>query len=195
MKKRELFAIFFMIGLTTIGGGYAMIPQMEHALVTKKKWMSQEEFMNALCVAQSIPGPLAINTAAYLGYYFGGVKIAVITIIASVLPSFSIVLLIALFAAAVENALWLQGFFYFAAPVVTALITAAAIDMGIKLMQGERKLVALLVFLTTFLLIFVFHFNPAIVVIASFVLGLFSLRRRKKKSQACQIEQIKDEKL
>ncbi|MEI7883947.1 MAG: chromate transporter [Clostridia bacterium] len=193
MKKRELFAIFFMIGLTTIGGGYAMIPQMEHALVAKRKWMSSEEFMNALCVAQSIPGPLAINTAAYLGYHFGGVSIAMITITASVLPSFLIILLIALFATTVENAIWLQGFFYFAAPVVTALITAAAIDMGIKLMQGENKFVALLVFVITFVLLFVFHFNPAIVVIASILLGIFGLRRRKKKN--CQAEQIKDEKL
>ena len=90
-----LFFEFFMIGLFTIGGGYAMIPLVRE-LVLKYNWMSETEFYNFLGVCESTPGPIAINSATYLGYKEGKVLGSFFATLGVVLPSFIIISLISL---------------------------------------------------------------------------------------------------
>ena len=100
MKKcslLELFLSFFKIGLFTFGGGYAMIPIMEREVVEKKKWVDDETISTILAISESTPGPLAINSATYIGYNIRGVLGSVMATLGVVLPSFIIIFLISLF--------------------------------------------------------------------------------------------------
>ena len=87
----------FKIGLFTFGGGYAMIAIIEREITEKKKWLSGDEFLDVIAIAESTPGPLVINTSTYVGYKKGGVVGAVFSMLGVVLPSFTVIFLISLF--------------------------------------------------------------------------------------------------
>ena len=93
----ELFLTFAKIGLFTFGGGYAMISLIEDACVTGKKWITHEELMNIVVIAESTPGPIAINCATYVGYRRFGFWGAVVATLGIVLPSFCIIFAISRF--------------------------------------------------------------------------------------------------
>ena len=93
----ELFLTFFKIGLFTFGGGYGMIALIENACVEEKKWITHDELMNILVIAESTPGPIAINCATYVGYKQKGFLGSVSTTFGVVLPSIIIIYLIALY--------------------------------------------------------------------------------------------------
>src|SRR5690554_1238352 len=93
----KMFITFFKIGAFTFGGGYAMIPIIQEEVVGKKKWIDDSEFMNAIAVAQGSPGPVAVNTSIYVGYRIGGLPGALTATLGTILPSFLIILLIAMF--------------------------------------------------------------------------------------------------
>ena len=93
----QLFLTMLKIGLFTFGGGYAMIALLEHEFVTKKKWLEQEEFLDVAAIAESTPGPIAINVATFIGYRRGGVLGSLAATLGMVLPSFVIIYVISLF--------------------------------------------------------------------------------------------------
>ena len=93
----ELFIIFAKIGLFTFGGGYAMISLIENNCVEKKKWISYDEMMNITVIAESTPGPIAINCATYVGYKKAGIIGSIIATLGIVLPSFIVIYLISMF--------------------------------------------------------------------------------------------------
>ena len=99
-KIKPLFDLFFSmlkIGLFTFGGGYAMIHLLDDTFVTRKKWISEEEFLDLVTVAESTPGPIAINCSTYIGYKRMGFLGAVFATLGMCLPSFCIIYLISLF--------------------------------------------------------------------------------------------------
>lgn len=96
-KYLELFLTFFKTGLFTFGGGYAMISLLEGEFVERKKWIEHDEFMDVVVIAESTPGPIAINSATYIGYKVAGVWGSVLSTIGVCLPSFIIIYLISLF--------------------------------------------------------------------------------------------------
>ncbi len=93
----QIFLTMLKIGAFTFGGGYAMIALLENEFVTKKKWIEKDEFLDMVAISESTPGPVAINSATYLGYKVGGVLGSVFGTLGVVLPSFSIIYLISLF--------------------------------------------------------------------------------------------------
>ena len=93
----KLFLIMFKIGLFTFGGGYAMIALLENEFVAKKKWLEHGEFMDMVAIAESTPGPIAINSATYIGYKRAGVLGSIFATLGVVMPSFIIIFAISLF--------------------------------------------------------------------------------------------------
>ena len=93
----ELFYIFARIGLFTFGGGYAMISIIEDICVERKKWISHEEMMNMTVIAESTPGPIAINCATYVGYKLAGLPGATVATFGMVLPSFVVIFIVSKF--------------------------------------------------------------------------------------------------
>ena len=92
-----LFLSFLKIGAFTFGGGYAMIALIENEFVSKKKWLTQPEFLDMVALAESTPGPVAINSATYIGYKCAGLLGASLATLAVCLPSFLIIYIISLF--------------------------------------------------------------------------------------------------
>ena len=98
MKKiSTLFGTFLKIGAFTFGGGYAMVALLEHEFVEEKQWMSREEFLDMVAIAESTPGPVAVNSATYIGYKIGGTAGAAASTAAVSLPSFVVIYIISLF--------------------------------------------------------------------------------------------------
>lgn len=93
----EAFGIFFKIGAFTIGGGYAMVPLIENEIVTKRNWISKDDFVDLLAISQSAPGILAVNISIFIGYKLRGIRGSLVTALGTVLPSFIIILAIAMF--------------------------------------------------------------------------------------------------
>ena len=98
MKKYlKLFLTMLKIGLFTFGGGYAMIALLENEFVAKKKWLEKDEFLDMVAIAESTPGPIAINAATYIGYKFAGFLGSLFSTVAVCIPSFVIIYVISLF--------------------------------------------------------------------------------------------------
>ena len=94
---KELFMTFAKIGMFTFGGGYAMISLIEHECIDKRHWITPDELMDITVIAESTPGPIAINCATYTGYKKAGMKGAVSATVGMILPSFLILILISSF--------------------------------------------------------------------------------------------------
>ena len=114
-RLTTIFVSFLKIGMFTFGGGYAMLPLIERELITKRKWIEQKEFLDLLTLAQSIPGPIAVNTAALLG---------------TVTPSFVIILAIAIFFAGIRQNPVVDAAFKGMRPAVVALIIGPVLTLS-----------------------------------------------------------------
>ncbi len=133
MTMQRLSTIFFSflkIGMFTFGGGYAMLPLIEQELITKRKWIEQKEFLDLLTLAQSVPGPIAVNTSVFVGYKVRGFGGAVAALLGSVLPSFVIILVIAIFFADIRHNPVVDAAFKGMRPAVVALIIGPVISLA-----------------------------------------------------------------
>ena len=128
-----LFLVMFKIGLFTFGGGYAMISLLESELVAKRKWLGSDEFLNVVAIAESTPGPVAINAATYVGYKLAGFWGSLSATVAVALPSFSIIFLISLFFDAFLSLKYVAYAFDGIQVCVIFLILSAGVKMLIKL--------------------------------------------------------------
>ena len=126
----QLFTIFFKIGAFTIGGGYAMIPLIEAEIVTKKGWVTKEDFLDLLAIAQSAPGVFAVNIAIFIGYRLRGVRGCIVTALGAILPSFLIILCIALFFLRFKENPTVEAIFKGIRPAVVALIAAPTFNLA-----------------------------------------------------------------
>lgn len=126
----DLFITFAKIGSFTFGGGYAMVPLMEKEIVTNRQWLSKEEFMDILVVAQSTPGLFAIDMASHIGYKLKGIKGGIVGALGVALPSILCILLIAIFFQAFKHNPYVERIFMGVRPCVVALILAPVFSMA-----------------------------------------------------------------
>ena len=126
----ELFITFFRIGLFTIGGGYAMIPLIEEQVVRRKQWLSSAELMDLIAVAQSCPGIFAVNIRIFVGYKRRGLWGAFMGTLGTVIPSFLIILAIALIFQQYRQNPYVERIFRGIRPAVVALIAAPVFRMA-----------------------------------------------------------------
>ena len=126
----QFFSTFFRIGLFTLGGGYAMIPLIEEEVVNKRKWIDREAFLDLLAVAQTIPGVFAVNMSINIGYRLRKTRGAVTCALGCVLPSFLIILAIALFFHSFRDNKTMEAIFKGIRPAVVALIAAPCIKLA-----------------------------------------------------------------
>lgn len=139
----RLFLCMLKIGLFTFGGGYAMIALLEDEFVSKKNWLSRDEFLDMLAIAESTPGPIAINSATYIGFKVGGVFGSAMATLGVCIPSFVIIYVISLFFDAFLSIKYVQYAFKGIQVCVTYLILSA----GIKMWKGiEKNLMNILLF-------------------------------------------------
>ncbi len=173
----QLFITFFRIGSFTFGGGYAMIPLIEKEVVDKRKWIAEREFVDMLAMAQSAPGVMAINTAVFVGYKLKGVKGSIVTALGAALPSFVVIVLIAMFFVDFRHNPTVDKIFKGIRPAVVALIAAPLWRMA-KSAGITYKTV--IIPIAAALLIWLAKVPPAYVVGAAILGGLLYGILRKK---------------
>ncbi len=126
----ESFKTFFKIGLFTLGGGYAMIPLIEEEVVNKHRWVSKDEMLDLIAIAQSCPGVFAINIAVFIGYKLKNTRGAIATAAGTALPSFLIILLIAMFFYQFKDNKVVAAMFRGIRPAVVALIAVPTFNLA-----------------------------------------------------------------
>jgi len=165
----DLFLSFAKIGLFTFGGGYAMISLIENDCVEKKKWITHDEMMDVTVIAESTPGPIAINCATYVGYKKGRLPGAIIATLGVVLPSFIIIFLISKFFDRFLEITWAANAFRGIKIAVGILIVDAAVKMLIKMKKKPMPIIMVVCSAVAMMLISIFSIN-----ISSMVLMLVS---------------------
>ena len=128
----KLFYVFFKVGLFSFGGGYAILPLMQHEVVDVNKWISFKEFMDIVAVSQITPGPISINLATHVGYRIGGVIGSTIATTSVILPSIIIISLIVIFLKKFNKLPVVQRVFKSLRITVVGLILAAGIALFVK---------------------------------------------------------------
>lgn len=174
----EAFSIFFKIGAFTIGGGYAMVPLIENEIVTKRKWISKDDFIDLLAISQSAPGILAVNISIFIGYRLRGIRGSITTALGTVLPSFLIILAIALFFHNFKDNTTVEHIFKGIRPAVVALIAAPTFSMA-KSAKINRYNIWIPV--VSALLIWLLGFSPIWIIIAAGIGGYLFGRLRSPK--------------
>lgn len=166
----QSFLIFFKIGLFTIGGGYAMVPLIETELVDKRKWIGKDEFIDMLALTQSVPGIFAVNIAIFIGYKLRKFRGALSMALGTILPSFLIILAIALFFQQFKQYQAVENIFKGIRPAVVALIAAPTFSMA-KSAKISRYNIWIPV--VSALLIWLLGVSPVYIIILAGVGGYF----------------------
>lgn len=163
-----LFKTFAKIGAFTLGGGYAMIPIIEAEVVDRHKWIDKDEFLDLIAIAQSCPGVFAVNISIFIGYKLRGVRGAICTAMGASLPSFFIILLIAMFFHRFMEVPWIAAMFNGIRPAVVALIAVPTFNLA---KSAGISLVNCWIPIISALLIWAIGVNPIFIIIAAGIGG------------------------
>ena len=174
-KYWKLFYSFFKIGLFTFGGGYAMIPIIQREVIDRRGWIAHEEFYDLLTLAQSAPGPISLNTAVFVGYKMYGYRGALTSLLGVVMPSFLIMLFLAVFFSQVRHNAVIDAAFKGMRPVVVALMFAPILGF-VKGMRWWLMAIAAMVAMAIWYL----GFSPIYLLVAGAVAGLIFAAVRGK---------------
>jgi chromate transporter len=178
-KLLELFISFFKIGAFTFGGGYAMISLIEQEVVTKKKWLSETDFVDMLATVQSLPGPISINSSVYVGYKQRGILGAVAASIGTALPSFVIILLLALVFTDMQDHPTIEKVFKGIRPAVVALIVSPLVRLSQKTGITYKTVI---IPIAAALLVWQLNVSPILIILVAATSGiLYNWMKNNKK--------------
>ena len=177
----SLFINFFKIGLFTFGGGYAMIAQIREEVVAKRNWLTEDELIEVIAIAESTPGPLAINLATFVGYKQRGSLAATLGVC---IPSVIIIFVISLFF----DAFIANKYVAYAFVGIKCAVAFLILTTGISMMKTlDRKKIPVLVFVVTFIIMVIGELlsksvNAILLILAGGIIGIFctSFKRIRK---------------
>jgi len=176
----QLFWTYLKIGTFTIGGGYAMLPLIQREVVDRRGWIDEQEFLNMIALAQAAPGLIAVNSAIFIGWRIGGWKGVCGAVLGAVLPSFLIILGIAMVFADWKELPAVEAVFKGIRPAVVALIAAPLFKLA---KSAKISWLTALVPIAAALLIWLGGVNPVWVIVSTIVITLIVVdiveRRRK----------------
>ena len=169
----ELFWSFLKIGLFSFGGGYAAMPLIQEQVVSSHDWLSMAEFTDLITISQMTPGPIAINSATFVGIKIAGIPGALVSTAGCILPSCIIVLMIAKLYMKYRGMHMLQGILNSLRPAVVAMIASAGISVLITALWGSAELISLAgtnwilaaIFVLCVVLLRKFRMNPILVMV------------------------------
>lgn len=167
----ELFWSFFKIGGMTFGGGLTMLPMLEHELVQKKEWVSEEELLDCYAIGQCTPGIIAVNTATFVGYKKNKISGGIFATLGMIFPSILIITIIAMFLKNFMDNIWFQHALQGVRGVVCALLCNTVINL---LKKSLKNLFAGLVFLAVLLLGFFTKIPTIILVLLAAAAGIIA---------------------
>lgn len=168
-KLLKVFLIFFKMGASTFGGGYAMLPIIERELVENHKLISDYEFIDFISIAQSFPGPVAVNISILIGYRLCGFSGTIYALLGTIMPSFLSIVFIGYFYNIFRQNSYVQGFFSGVNAVVPALLLVSFVSVFRKM---SKKKSMYLIFILSFIAVFFFKVNPILTIIIGGAIGL-----------------------
>lgn len=163
----QLFWTFLKIGAFSFGGGYAMIPLIEREVIVRHKWIERTDFLDMMILAQSSPGPIALNTAVFIGYKTRGLGGALAAMLGIIIPSFTMILLIALLFADIRYNPWVDAAFKGMRPAVVALIV-----MPILALSKTVHRLMWIAIVATALAIHWLGWSPVLLLVAGGLIGI-----------------------
>ena len=172
----QLFYEFFKLGLFTIGGGMAMLPLIQDMVVNKKRWMSEEEAIDAIAISQGLPGVIAINMATYIGRKQKGFWGSVCATIGVILPSFLIIILVSEALRAMGGNSYLQGALTGIKAAAIGLIGYSAYTIGRKVL---KDVFSWIIAVAAFVAIVAFDFSAVVVIVCALLAGLICSKRKE----------------
>ena len=173
----QLFLSFLQIGLFSFGGGYAAMPLIQDQVVTRYGWLSMAEFTDLITISQMTPGPIAVNSATFVGYHVAGPFGAFCATVGVVLPSFFIILILSYFLRQFESLQVVQFAFNGIRAGVLALIVGALVSMG---RQCPKNILSYCIAAVAFAAVAFFGANVLIIILCSALVGLaYSMIARK----------------
>lgn len=175
-----LFITFFRIGAFTFGGGYAMIPLIQKEIVENKGWVSDEDILDIVAIAESTPGPIAINAATFIGYKTGGVRGSFFATLGVVLPSFIIISLIAYLLKEFAHIEAVRYAFYGIRAGVLALVTKSLWTMYKKSPKGKA---AIVITVASFAFVAFLNVNTLLVIALSAAIGLIISEIKQRRNR------------
>lgn len=177
----ELFWSFLQIGLFSIGGGYAALPLIQEQVVDLHPWLNMTQFADIMTIAEMTPGPIAVNSATFVGIQIAGLPGAIIATIGCIFPSCIIVLTLAYIYYRFRGLSMVQGILAGLRPAVISMIASAGISLFIMALYGQRTLpadlksfdvIALVIFTVGFLILRKWKTNPIYVMAGCGVAGV-----------------------
>jgi len=180
MRLLFLFTNFFKIGLFSVGGGYAIIPFLFNMADHSGGWLTREMIGNMLAIAQSLPGPIGANLAAYTGFHYAGVSGAYASALGLAAPSIIIIMIVARTLQAFKESALVKNLFMGLRPAAAGLLSAAAFaavalslwNPDAQFWYGFLRWKETLIFLIIFFLIFKFRLHPIVYIIGAGVVGV-----------------------
>lgn len=174
-KLLTMFLTFLKIGAFTFGGGYAMIPLIEAEVVDKHHWIEKEDFLDIIVISQTFPGALAINSSTFIGYKIGGITGAILALMGVVIPSFSIILIVAHFFLQFRNNPIVDLVFKGISAAVPMLILVAVISLSKSVNKNTANLFIIII---TVIAISVLDIHPVLIILLSGIYGAVFLRKK-----------------
>lgn len=174
-RLTDILLSFLKIGAFTFGGGYAMIPVIQHEVITRRGWIAEREFVDLLTLAQTAPGPISLNTAVFVGYKCRGFLGALMAILGVILPSFLVILAVAIFFSEIRDNEWVDAAFRGMRPAVVALIVAPILGLTRGMHWALIAVAA-----ATAVAVWYFAISPVWLLVAGALLGLLWAARGKE---------------
>lgn len=174
----KMFLTFFKIGSFTFGGGYAMIPLIEREVVDNNKWISKDEFIDVIAISQSFPGALAINSCTFIGYKIGGIAGGILGLLGVALPSFIIILIIALAFSKFRDLYIVELIFKGINAAVPLLILVGVNSLTKVLPKTTTNIIIVII---TILLSVFLNISPVYIILVAALYGIFINRKEAEK--------------
>ena len=169
----KIFLVFFKIGLFSFGGGYAMMPLFEKEIINGLHWISYSDFIDIVAIAQTTPGPFAVNSATFIGNKLAGFLGSVVATLGVTLPSFIIMSIIFLTINKFRESNAVKVSIRGIRPVVLALVLAAVVTIGKGAIIDYKSVIIAII---AFILVRVKKLNPILIMAIGFVVGIFIYR-------------------
>ncbi len=165
----ELFISTFYISAVTFGGGFVIVPLMRKKFVKDLKWLEEQEMLDLAAIAQSSPGAIAVNTSILIGYNMAGLKGALVTILGTVLPPFTIISIISMFYITFRDNIVINAILKGMQAGIAAVIIDVALSMGGNIIK-DKETVSIIMMVTAFIATFFFKVNVIyIILICGFI--------------------------
>lgn len=168
----KLFVVFLKIGAFSFGGGYAMISLIENEVVNKKQWITKTELADIFAIAESTPGPIAINTATYIGVKRCGILGGIVATIGVVIPSYVVIVALSYLIEAVKDNVW-AGYFFKSIRIGVLVLIAKAVFSFFK--DLRKNVVSVALAITAFCLVLLTNVKVTYIILATFVIGALTV--------------------